>query len=114
MASCASGSWDDDLVKAGVKINAQNKDGQTALMFLAARDEVDEIRDALKAGANAALKDAKGRTALDYLRLANCGKSPLYDPITDGIYSYSKCTAFDADDLRKAKKLLRDAMHIER
>jgi len=112
MASCASGSWDGDLVTAGAKVNAQNKDGQTALMFLAARDEVDEIRDALKAGANPVLKDVKGRSALDYLRLASCGKSPIYDPITDGIYSYRKCTAFDADDLRKAETLLRDAMRL--
>jgi TonB family protein len=114
MASCASGSWDDDLVRAGAEVNAQNKDGQTALMFLAARDEPDEIRDALKAGANAALKDVKGRTALDYLRLASCGKSPLYDRVTDGIYSYTKCTAFDADDLRKAKRLLEDAVRLKK
>jgi DNA-binding NarL/FixJ family response regulator len=98
------------LVKAGAKINARNQDGQTALMFLAARDEVDAIRDALKAGADASLKDSKGRTALNYLKLASCGKSPLYDPVTDGIYGYSKCTAFHVDDLRKAEKLLKDAV----
>jgi hypothetical protein len=111
MVSCLDGSWDDDLVNAGANVNAQNKDGQTALMMLAARDEVDEIRDALKAGADVSLKDKKGRTALDYLRLASCGKSPLYDPVTDGIYGFSKCTAFPADDLRAAEKLLEDAAH---
>jgi hypothetical protein len=109
MASAACGSWDTNLVKAGASVNAQNKDGQTALMFLASRDEVDDIREALQAGASAALKDKKGRTALDYLRLANCGKSPFYDPVTDGNYSYTKCTALDADDVKKARKLLQDA-----
>src|SRR5208282_6570219 len=79
MASASRGAFDDDLVKAGAKINAQNSAGVTALMILAAKGEADEIRDALKAGANASLKDAKGRTALDYLRLANCGKNPIRD-----------------------------------
>jgi hypothetical protein len=110
MVSCLDRSWDDDLVNAGANVNAQNKDGQTALMMLAARDEVDEIRDALKAGADVSLKDKQGRTALDYLKLASCGKSPFYDSVTDGIYGYSKCTAFHADDLQKAKKLLEDAL----
>jgi hypothetical protein len=114
MVNAMSGHWNDNLVKAGAKINAQNKDGQIALMFLAARDEVDEIRDALQAGADASLRDTKGRTALDYLRLASCGKSPFYDPITDGSYGYRKCTAFDADDLRKAQKLLKDAGRIKK
>jgi hypothetical protein len=81
-------------------------------MFLAARDEADAIRDALRAGADPSLKDAKGRTALDYLRLASCGKNPLYDPLTLGWNELpnSKCTAFYPDDLRKAEKLLEEAM----
>jgi ankyrin repeat protein len=111
MVSCLNGSWDDDLVKAGANVNAQNKDGQTALMMLAARDEVDEIRDALKAGSDASLKDKQGRTALDYLRLASCGKSPLYDPLlTNSGYGNSKCTSFNADDFHKAEKLLEEAL----
>jgi hypothetical protein len=80
-------------------------------MMLAARDEVDEIRDALKAGSDASLKDKQGRTALDYLRLASCGKSPLYDPLlTNSGYGNSKCTSFNADDFHKAEKLLEEAL----
>jgi uncharacterized protein len=109
MASAADGSWDSDLVAAGAKMNAQNNDGQTALMFLAGRDEVEEIHDALKAGVDVGLKDKMGRTALDYLELANCGKSPLRDSVVDEDLSFAKCNAFDRDDFRAAEKLLREA-----
>ena len=111
MVSAVQGTWEKNLVKAGARINAQNKDGQTALMFLAARHEVDEIRDALRAGADASMKDAKGRTALDYLKLASCGRSPIYDPIiTNSGYGNTKCTAFDKDDLSNAERLLEEAV----
>jgi TonB family protein len=110
MVSTAFGYWDDELVKAGAKPNAQNSDGQTALMFLASRGDVDAIGEALQAGADASLRDKRGRTALDYLKLARCGKSPLFDPVEDGMFSYSKCTAFPLKDLRKVQKLLRDAV----
>lgn len=107
MASAMRGEFDDDLVKAGANLNAQDSAGVTALMILAAKGEADEIRDALKAGANASLKDAKGRTALDYLRLANCGKSPIRDEGSRWvIYGKGKCRALDADDFRRAEKLL--------
>jgi hypothetical protein len=112
MVNALSAYWNDNLVKAGAKVNAQNRDGQTALMFLASRDEADAIRDALRAGADPSLEDAKGRTALDYLRLASCGKNPLFDPQTLGWNDLpnSKCSAFYPDDLRKAEKLLKEAM----
>jgi ankyrin repeat protein len=111
MASAMAGFWDRDLVKAGALINAKNKDGQTVLMILASRAEVDGIREALQAGADASLRDAQGRTGLDYLRLASCGKSPLYDPITDSNYSFTKCTALGAKDVRSAEKILKAAIH---
>ncbi|MGD0346543.1 MAG: TonB family protein [Terracidiphilus sp.] len=111
MVSAAFGSWDDVLVKAGARLNAQNSAGQTALMFLASRGEVDAIDEALRAGTDASLKDKKGRTALDYLELASCGKNPLYDPVEDWMaVGDTKCTAFPADDLRKARRLLNDAL----
>jgi hypothetical protein len=112
MVNALSAYWNDDLVKAGAKVNAQNRDGQTALMFLAARDKPDAIRDALRAGADPSLKDAKGRTALDYLKLASCGKSPIFDPLTLGwnVLPNSKCTTFYPDDLHRAEKLLEEAM----
>jgi TonB family protein len=109
MASAINGAFDDDLVKAGANINAQNSAGVTALMILAAKGEADEIRDALKAGASASLKDAKGRTALDYLRLANCGKSPIRDEASEGVtYGKGKCRALDEDDFKQAEKLLKN------
>jgi len=112
MASAITGAFDDDLVKAGANINAQNSAGVTALMILAAKGEADEIRDALKAGANASLKDAKGRTALDYLRLANCGKSPIRDEASNWVtYGKGRCRALDADDFKQAEKLLKAALH---
>jgi len=115
MVSCLAGFWDSDLVKAGAKANTQNKDGQTALMFLTYRNGVNEIRNALEAGADASIKDNKGRTAFDYLKLASCGKSPIADPIEDWMtIGYSKCTAFDIDDLHKAEILLRVAPHVNK
>jgi TonB family protein len=109
-ASASGGAWDDELVRAGANVNSQNDEGQTALMFLAARAEVDELRDALKAGASTTQKDIKGRTAVNYLRQASCGKSPLSDPLTNGwmTTTYSTCNALDADDVRAANKLLSD------
>jgi ankyrin repeat protein len=109
MASAITGAFDDDLVRAGANVNAQNSAGVTALMMLAAKGEADEIRDALKAGANAFLKDAKGRTALDYLRLANCGKSPIRDEASRWVtYGKGKCRALDEDDFKQAEKLLKN------
>jgi hypothetical protein len=107
MVSAAFGYWGDKLIKAGARPNAQNSAGQTALMFLASRDDVDAIDEALRSGADASLRDKKGRTALDYLELASCGKSPLYDPVENGMFSYSKCTAFPTENLQKARNLLR-------
>jgi hypothetical protein len=99
-------------VRSGAKANWQNREGQTALMFLAAQAEVDELRDALKAGASATLKDREGRMAVDYLRLASCGKSPISDPLTTGwmTTTYSTCNALNEDDVRACNKLLSEAV----
>ncbi len=104
MASAMSESFDDDLAKAGADTNARNADGTTALMILAAKGEGDEVRDALDAGAKASLQDSNGRTALDYLRLANCGKNPLHEwgGSTDG-----GCDQLDEDDIRQVTDLLK-------
>jgi hypothetical protein len=113
MASAISRLFDEDLTHAGADVNARNSVGTTALMILAAAGEADELRDALKAGADASLKDSMGRTALDYLRLANCGKSPVpqYSTFTTG----EKCDYLDEDDVREITTLLksakRNAMH---
>jgi Ankyrin repeats (3 copies) len=112
IASASQRAWDADLVLSGAKVNWQNREGQTALMFLAAQAEVDALRDALKAGASATLKDRKGRTAVDYLRQASCGKSPISDPFTIGwmTTTYSTCKALKEDDVRACNKLLSEAV----
>ena len=112
MASAVSGMFDEDLLKAGAEVNKQNSDGVTALMILAAKGDADEIKSALNAGADPKLKDAKGRTALDYLRLANCGKNPL------GEYSLyesgGKCDHLDEDDVKGVTTLLKTAKQHEK
>ena len=110
MASAVTGMADEDLLKAGADVNAVNDVGMTALMLLVQRGDPDEIKILLKAGADARKKDASGRTALDYLNAANCGR-PIVEPrdpqsMTVG---YSKCNAMDGDDYRKSKQLLSDA-----
>jgi hypothetical protein len=91
-------------------VNAVNDDGMTALMLLVQHGDPDEIETLLKAGANARMKDSKGRTALDYLNAANCGSQIVHekDPrlMTVG---YSRCNALDHDDYEKSKRLLINA-----
>jgi hypothetical protein len=74
MASAVTGMADEDLLAAGTDVNAANDVGTTALMLLVQRGEADEIAVLLKAGADARKKDAAGRTVLDYLNAANCGR----------------------------------------
>jgi hypothetical protein len=106
MVSALSQLFDGDLAEAGANVNAKNTDGTTALMILAAKGEGDEVRDALKAGADASLRDNNGRTALDYLHLANCGKSPLHE------WEFSTgggCDHLDKDDIREVTAFLKGA-----
>lgn len=114
MVDALSGDWNDDLVKAGARVNAQNNEGQSALMMLATGADPDEIVHALAAGANPILKDHLGRPAIEYLHLANCGKSPVRDPIKAGMTGYSRCNVLDSDDVKKAKALLSAAMRVHR
>jgi hypothetical protein len=72
-------------------------------MILSAKGEGDEVRDALKAGADASRGDNNGGTALDYLHLANCGKSPLHE------WAFSiggGCDHLDKDVIREVTALL--------
>jgi TonB family protein len=107
MASAIERLFDENLAHAGADVNAKNSVGATALMILAAEGEADEVRDALKAGANPRLKDAMGRTALDYLRLANCGKSPV--PRYSTFMTGEKCYHLGEDDVREVETLLKTA-----
>lgn len=106
MASAIARSFSEPLFHAGADLNAQNVTGMTALMILAAEGETDEVKAALEAGARATLRDSRGRTALDYLHLANCGKSPVPD------YQFSsggKCDHLDNDNVRDVAALLKGA-----
>ena len=113
MASAISRLFSEALAHSGADLNAKNSAGTTALMILAAAGEADEVKAALKAGADATLKDAMGRTALDYLRLANCGKSPV--PQYTTFVSGEKCEHLGEDDVREVTTLLkstkRNPMH---
>jgi TonB family protein len=113
MAAAYDSRFESTLARASANVNAQNGDGVSALMILATRAEADEIGKALLAGANPKLKDARGRTALDYLRLANCCKSPLRDPVRDTItHEGGECRSLDEDDFRKSEALLKTAMNF--
>lgn len=107
IASAISRWFDEDLLLAGADVNAKNSAGTTALMILAAKGEADEVSAALKAGANPSLKDVRGRTALDYARLANCGKSPI--PERSSFVSGGKCDHLDEDDVHQITVLLKAA-----
>jgi hypothetical protein len=110
MASVVTGMADADLLRAGADVNAVNDVGMTALMLLAQRGEPDEIITLLKAGADARKKDAAGRTALDYLNAANCGRSIVKAKDRQWMtVGYSRCNALDGEDYQKSKRLLLDA-----
>jgi ankyrin repeat protein len=107
MASAIARAFDEDLWQAGAEINAKNTDGVTALMILAASGESDEVKAALAAGADAFAKDAKGRSSLDYLRLTNCGKSPIVAWHT--FETGGQCDHLDEDDVKQVASLLKNA-----
>ena len=107
MASATSGSFDDDLFRAGADVNAQDSVGVTSLMIPASKAESEDIRDALKAEADAFLKDAAGRSALDYLRLANCGKSPIR--ARQMFDTGEQCDHLDKEDVQSVTALLKTA-----
>ena len=109
MAAAATGMADEDLIHAGADVNATNDAGMTVLMLLSQRGRPEEIATLLRAGADARRKDAAGRTALDYLNAANCGRSIVTkrDPpgMMEGVVTYSRCNAL-RDDYFKSKELL--------
>ncbi len=108
MSASLTGHFDGDLARLGANLNAQNRDGVSALMLLAARGRPAEIRAALKAGANAKLTDRNGHAAVDYLDATNCHKS-----LVRGFKSFMEvtgpCKAADKGDFGKSRKMLQSA-----
>ncbi|ABF41102.1 outer membrane transport energization protein TonB [Candidatus Koribacter versatilis Ellin345] len=76
MVRALQGYLDEDLLRAGANINLQDNDGRTILMFLASQGS-GEIEYAIEAGANSTMKDTRGLTAFDYLKIANCRANPM-------------------------------------
>jgi hypothetical protein len=110
MASAVTGMADEELLDARADVNVVNDVGMTTLMLLVQRGEPDEIKTLLKAGASTLKKDAAGRTALDYLNAANCGRPIVQEKDPKWMTAvYSRCNALDEDDYRKSKKLLMNA-----
>jgi TonB family protein len=107
MSAALKGVFDERLAQGTGTINAQNRDGVTALMLLAARGRVDEIKAALKAGASATLKDQHGRSAVDYLDAIPCRKS-LVRGYKEFLESTGPCSKLNGE-LRKARGLLLSA-----
>lgn len=107
MASAMMGAFDEGLLHAGANVNARNFQGVTVLIILAAKDDPDEVKAAINSGANPSIKDSKGRSALDYLRLANCGKSPI---ITWRFDTDEECDQLDEDDFHQVDLLLKKAI----
>lgn len=101
------GGTSEDLLKAGAKVNAQNAEGTTALMILASRAMATEVSRALKAGADPSMKDNFGRTAMDYLKLAHCGKSPLREETVEVTWMGDQaCNYIEADPFIETRDLL--------
>jgi hypothetical protein len=109
MFSALTATIDEDLIAAGADVNAATSEGVTALMLLAQRGDKDEIATLLKAGADAKAKDAKGRTALDYLLAASCGNKIVDERYHWMTLGYGACTAIDADGLKASRLVLERA-----
>ena len=104
LVAAAHGRLLGDLVKAGANINHRTRDGVTALMMLAARSESEAISRALQLGAKPWVRDRAGRTAADYAKLGDCGKSPLRESWYKG--ESAKCGQHVPLKLRETLSLL--------
>ncbi len=110
MVSAAHGDLLPELLRSGASLNAQNSAGTTVLMILADRAGSDEIAAALKAGADAAFRDHQNRTALDYLYLARCDRSPIPDVSFEKQSSgQAECPHLNTDDASDVEHFLKAA-----
>jgi TonB family protein len=113
MFAAYRGTLSQSLLNHGANLNAHNADGVTPLMLLAQLTDPDQLKQALADGADANAHDNLGRTALDYLRAASCGKVIVPLPKSRGLVFTSSalppCPATTAGFLRK-QSLLQQAM----
>jgi len=115
MISATRGELYPRLLQAGGNINAQNAAGTTTLMILAAKGDSDEVTAALQAGADPTFQDKMNRSALDYLHLANCGRSPIEEHSKDASPSPRdrQCDALGKKDVIAIEKLLIQAAQTQ-
>ena len=84
-------------------------------MILATRAHPQEIAAAVRAGANASLRDTEGQTALDYLNASNCRRNLLTNELTEFLMiTGGECNALDKDDFRKSARILRKTATTKR
>ena len=67
LARASFGRFSAELVRAGAKINHQNRAGLSALMLLARLANPKEVADALQAGADPCLRDTAEGATLDFV-----------------------------------------------
>ena len=83
MIAAQNGRLNRTLLEHGADINAWNGRGVTLLMYLSQHANPGDIAAALKAGADAGARDAEGRTAVEYLKRAACGKAIVALPVVE-------------------------------
>lgn len=67
-----------DLLRAGVKVNARNRYGSTALMWAVEKGRQEAVELLIKAGANLCLKNHEGQTAMHWaVHYGQTGLCPL-------------------------------------
>lgn len=110
MAAATVGNRLEELLAAKADINRQNRNAVTALMILASRGDPAKVGAALRHGANPTLRDAAGRTAIDYLKLRDCGTNPLGpDFVLMRQAEPGKCGLLDNGEFSQTLRLLEEA-----
>lgn len=113
IAAALKGRFDEELAEAGADVNAQNRNGVSALMLLVVTADLEEIKLALSAGTDPSLSDVQGRTALDYLREVDCHRNPIRGFQTFLEFA-APCNGFSSRRMRRLRRLLRELAYPNR